>query len=116
MKGSTLAHQNLLKEFSKAFSYRYPELTLLPYTVGVFRDFDSAERIIHAGIKGVPDLIVFGNKFYIFLDAKTGGANFTKEQKAFRDRMKEVNKGKDVVFKLKSVEDGLALVGTFYEK
>jgi len=81
--GSTKEHQDLGKAFCKAVSAEFPDLVMLPYTCGMFRDFDSAERIIHAGQKGVPDWLVLGCGWYLWFDAKTGFAKFTKEQMAF---------------------------------
>lgn len=107
--GSTFEHQNLLKAFNKAVSREFPNTLILPYTVGMFRDFDTASRIIHAGIKGVPDLIILGSGWYLILDAKTGHAKFSKEQLAFKKRILEIN-GKDLVHKLTSVEQGLLLI------
>ena len=115
MKGSTLLHQNLVKEFHKAVSARYENVIVLPYTVGMFRDFDTAERIIHAGMKGVPDLLVIGKNFYLFFDAKTGKADFSKEQKAFKARVLQIT-GEDLVHKLTSVQVGLNIIGSHYER
>lgn len=114
MKGSTLLHQNLVKDFYKAVSARYADVMVIPYTVGMFRDFDTATRIIHAGMKGVPDLIVFGKDFYLFFDIKTGNANFSIDQKNFKNRMLQISKY-DVVHKLTSIEQGLNIIGQYYE-
>lgn len=108
-KGSTEAHQDLGKAFFKALSAQYPDLVMIPYTVGMFRDFDSAERIVRAGQKGVPDWIVFGNGWYRLLDAKTGKARFSTEQKEFAYRLNVLNSA-DMVFKLTSVEQGLEII------
>lgn len=118
-RGSTEDHQNLVKAFPKAACLEFSDIVVIPYTVGMFRDFDSAERIIHAGIKGVPDLLVLGCGFYLFFDAKTGKARFTKEQAAFKARIDSINKGTDHVYKLTSVEQGLNIIRkckAFYEK
>jgi hypothetical protein len=109
------AHQNLVKEFSNALSEKFPDIIVIPYTVGMFRAFDNPDRIIRAGIKGVPDLIIFGKGFYLFLDAKTGNATFNKNQRFFKERMQEVA-GCDIVFKLKSVDQGLKIIKGFYEQ
>jgi len=78
--GSTKEHQDLIKAFFKAVSFTFPDIIVLPYTVGMFRDFDSAERIIHAGYKGVPDTLILGFRWYLFFDAKTGKAKFSPAQ------------------------------------
>lgn len=109
-KGSTAAHQNLLKTFTVAACREFDDIVIIPYTVGMFRDFELAERIIRAGVKGVPDTLVLMGGDYIFFDAKTGKARFTKEQLAFKERMKQVNRGKDRVYKLTSVEQGLNVI------
>lgn len=113
-RGSTQAHQNLVKLFFKEASIKFPNIFIANYTVGMFRDFDSATRIIHAGTKGVPDLLLYGKNWYLFLDAKTGRATFSKEQLAFKKRIFEIT-GKDLVHKLTSVDQGLELIGQ-YEK
>ena len=108
--GSTQAHQDLGKELYKAVSRTYPDLVMIPYTVGMFRDFHTADRIIHAGIAGVPDWLIFGCGFYVFFDVKTGNATFSKEQRAFSIRIKELNKGTDYMYKVKSVDQGLNIL------
>lgn len=117
--GSTEAHQDLGKAFFKAVSARYTNLVMIPYTVGMFRDFESAERIIHAGEKGVPDWIIFGEGWYLFFDAKTGDANFSTSQKAFKRRIDDLNGGSEHVYKLTSVESGLNIIKNakeFYDR
>lgn len=109
-QGSTQAHQELGKAFFKAVSLHHADMLMIPYTVGMFRDFDSAERIIHAGQKGVPDWIVFGKGFYLFFDVKTGKARFTTEQNNFKLRISQINGGTDHVYKLTSVEQGLNII------
>lgn len=108
--GSTQAHQDLGKALYKVVSSTYPDLVMIPYTVGMFRDFNTADRIIHSGIAGVPDWIIFGNGFYVFFDVKTGKATFSKEQRAFALRIKELNIGTDYVYKIKSVDQGLNIL------
>ena len=118
-RGSTQEHQNLVKAFPVAACKMFDDIVVIPYTCGVFRDFDSAERIIHAGIKGVPDLLVLGNGFYLFFDGKTGKARFTKEQSAFKARIDSINKGTEHVYKLTSVDQGINIIKKckeFYEK
>ena len=118
-RGSTQAHQDLVKAFMKAVCAEFSDITVLPYTVGMFRDFDSAERIIHAGVKGVPDILILGCGFYLWFDAKTGKAKFTPEQSAFKKRMSEINKGTEHVYKLTSIEQGLNIIKEarkFYER
>ena len=107
--GSTALHQKLVKDFQLEIGIRYEDVVFIPYTVGMFRDFDTANRIIHAGIKGVPDCIVLGVGWYLFFDAKTGGATYTKEQAAFAKRMYEIN-GHERVFKLRSVNQGIDII------
>ena len=117
--GSTRAHQDLNKQFIKAVSAQFPAIIVIPYTVGVFRDFDTAARIIHAGIKGIPDIIVIGKGFYLFFDCKTGKAKFTKEQLAFKKRVAELNDGQELVYKLGNVDQGLNVIKNaieFYER
>lgn len=118
-QGSTQEHQNLVKEFTKAVCKEFPDVMILPYTVGMFRDFDSAERIIQAGEKGVLDTVILGNGWYLWFDGKTGHAVFKKEQKAFVARLKEINNGTDHGYKLTSVEQGLNVIRKckeFYEQ
>ncbi len=118
-RGSTQEHQNLVKRFPVEACKAFPDIVVIPYTVGMFRDFDSAERIIHAGLKGVPDLLVLGCGFYLFFDGKTGKAKFTKEQTAFKTRINEINKGTDHVYKLTNIEQGLEIIKKckeFYER
>jgi hypothetical protein len=117
--GSTQEHQNLVKQFIKAVAKEFPDLMVLPYTVGMFRDYDSAERIIHAGEKGALDTVVFGNGWYLWFDGKTGHATFKKEQKDFVARIKTINGGTDHAYKLTSVEQGLNVIRkckAFYEQ
>lgn len=108
--GSTAKHQDLVKAFPVAACKEFSDIVVIPYTVGMFRDFELAERIVRAGIKGVPDLLVLGCGFYIFFDAKTGKAKFTKEQAAFKERIKVINKGTDHVYKLTNIEQGLNII------
>jgi hypothetical protein len=109
-RGSTQKHQNLVKAFPVAACHAFDDIVVIPYTVGMFRDFELAERIIHAGLKGVPDLLVLGCGFYLFFDAKTGKAKFTKEQAAFKERIKQINKNMDHVYKLTNIEQGLDII------
>jgi hypothetical protein len=110
--GSVFEHQNLIKAFCKAVSVEFPDVFILPYTVGMFRDFETASRIIRAGIKGVPDLVILGDGWYLFLDAKTGNARFSKEQLAFKARIESINKNRSIVFKLTSVTQGISILKT----
>lgn len=117
--GSTAAHQELIKKFQLEVPKQFPDVMVLPYTNGMFRAWDDPERVIHAGQKGVTDILVLGCGFYLWFDGKTGKAKFTKEQKAFADRIKEINKGTEHVYKLSSVEEGLRVIKSakeFYEK
>ena len=114
-KGSTAQHQNLVKSFMVACSKEFPNMMILTYTNGMFRAFDNPDRIIRAGMKGVLDLLVLGNGFYLWFDAKTGNARFTKEQRAFRERLEQIN-GKIVAFKLSSVESGINEIRGFYNE
>lgn len=114
--GSTAKHQALLKNFDLAVGQSFDDVIIIPYTVGMFRDFDSAERIIRAGYPGIPDRLVLGSGWYLFFDGKTGHATFTKEQRAFRDRLMTINKGEEVVHKLKSVDYGLEIIRRYKEK
>ena len=113
--GSTAQHQNLIKEFMIECSKEFELLMILTYTNGMFRAFDNPERIIRAGLKGVLDLLVMGRGFYIWFDGKTGHARFTKEQKAFRERISYIA-GDIVAFKLDSVENGIKIVRKFYDR
>ena len=114
MKGSMKQHQNLVKDFMIQAAGTFDNIMILTYTNGMFRAFDNPDRIIRAGMKGVLDILVLGNGFYLWFDAKTGNAVFTKEQKAFRERLRMIN-GKYVAFKLTSVEMGLEKIREFYE-
>lgn len=109
-KGSTQAHQDLGKAFFKAASIAYPDIVIIPYTVGMFRDFDTANRIIHAGQKGVTDWLIFGAGWYLFFDIKTGKAKFSKEQMAFKKRIAEINTSGEYVYKINSVEQALNII------
>lgn len=115
MKGSTQLHQNLVKDFMITACSEFPDIMILTYTNGMFRAYDNPERIIRAGLKGVLDLLVMGKGFYIWFDAKTGRAVFTKEQKAFRERLFQINE-KQVAFKLPDVKTGLAVIREFRGK
>lgn len=118
-KGSTRAHQDLGKAFLKAASLAFPDIVVISYTVGMFRDFDTANRIIHAGQKGVPDWIIFGNGWYLFFDIKTGKAKFSKEQMAFKKRISEISNGGEFVYKINSVDQALNIIKNakeFYAK
>jgi len=110
-----IAHENLLKKFDKAVTLKFPKVIVLPYTVGVFRDFETSTRIIRAGVKGVPDrLVLLSTGGYLFFDAKTGNATFSKEQRAFKARI-EYCTDTVRVFKLKNVDDALRIIED-YEK
>ena len=111
--GSTALHQDLIKAFTKAVTKEFPLVTIIPYTVGLFRDYETAERTIRAGVAGVPDLIVvLSTGGVIFLDAKTGKATFNKNQRMFKNRLL-ISTGTDRVFKLKNVEMGLDIIRGF---
>lgn len=118
-RGSTFAHQELIKQFRLAVTQNFGlSVMVVPYTVGMFRDFDTASRIIHAGEKGTPDLLVLGSRFYLWFDAKTGKASFTKEQLFFKKRIDALN-DYESVFKLTSVEQGIKIIKQakeFYEQ
>lgn len=114
-KGSTALHQKLVKDFQLEVPKHFSDLIVITYTVGMFRDFELAERIIRAGVAGVPDLIVFGPSLYVFFDAKTGNAVFSKEQKNWKRVMKEIN-GAERVFKLTSVAQGIEILKGIYAK
>lgn len=108
-----LAHENLLKKFDKAVTSRFEKVVVLPYTVGMFRDFTTAERIIRAGQKGVPDrLVLLSNGQYLWFDGKTGNAVFSKEQRAFRDWLKYCT-NTDRVFKLTCVKSALDIIESY---
>ena len=109
-QGSTKEHQDLIKDFIKEVSRIFPDVMIVPYTVGMFRDFDSAERIIHACQKGFPYTLILGCGWYLLFDGKTGNARFSKEQAAIAERIKTINKGTDHVYKLKSLEDGIKII------
>ena len=106
--GSYSEHQDLIKAFTIAAHFHFPDIIIIPYFAGMVRDYGTASRIMRVGLKGVPDLIVDSPKANFYLDAKTGGAEFSKDQRAFRDRLRVI-KGKDVVFSFKSVEEGLEI-------
>lgn len=88
---------------------------VLTYTNGMFRAFDNPDRIIRAGMKGVLDVLFLGPGFYLWFDAKTGKAKFTKEQKAFRNQLEYIN-GKVVAFKLTDIEKAIETIRGFYDK
>lgn len=108
IKGSYNEHQNLIKAFTIAAHAHFSDILVIPYFAGMVRDYGTASRIMRIGLKGVPDLIIDSPKSNFYLDAKTGGAEFSKEQRAFRDRLRAI-KGRDVVFSFKSVEEGLEI-------
>ncbi len=108
--GSTAEHQALLKRFSKDVTSNFEKVITLPYTVGMFRDFETSERIIRAGVKGVPDtLVLLPNSKYLWFDAKTGKARFSKEQRAFKERLQYCT-DTERVFKLSSVDEALEII------
>lgn len=113
--GSTALHQKLVKDFQMDAYTLHDDIFILPVTNGMFRDFESAERIIHSGLPGVPDLIVFGRGWYFYLDAKTGKAKFNDNQLRFKKRMFEMV-GYDLVYKLPDISTGLALIKQFKAK
>jgi len=113
--GSTALHQKLVKDFQMAAYSVHGDIFILPVTNGMFRDFESAERIIHSGIPGVPDLIVFGRGWYFYLDAKTGRAKFNPNQVNFKKRMHEML-GHDVVYKMPDIVTGMALIKLFKQQ
>ena len=106
----TVAHQNLVKQFTVKVAVTFPELIVLPYTVGMFRAFDDPNRIVRAGLKGVFDMIVLGCGWYLFFDAKTGKAVLTKEQRAFKNRVTDLNGGQVHAYKLGSVAMGMDII------
>lgn len=88
----------------------FPLVTVLPYTVGMFRDFHTAKRVIHAGVPGVPDRIVLlSNGEYIFFDSKTGNARLSKSQNIFKKRLQYCTKT-ERVFELRNVSDALKVI------
>lgn len=104
------AHQNLVKNVMIAISNEHPDVLLIPYTVGMFRAWDNPDRVVHAGRAGVPDLIAFGKGWFLFMDAKTGKADFNDNQKNFIRRVAEIMGNHSHVKKIRSVSDALALI------
>lgn len=109
-KGSTRDHQELVKKFRTEVSTVFKgEVKTISVTVGMFRAFDDVERIIHSGETGQTDLIVFGKRWYLFFDGKTGKAKFSKEQQLFKNVYDELN-GIETVYKLESIEQGITVI------
>lgn len=116
MIGSSRAHSNLLSAFDKAVTKERPRVLIIPYTVGIFRDYETAERIVKVGMPGVPDrILLLSNGSYLLLDAKTGGATFSKSQRNF-DGAVFHSCGHGRMFALRSVEQGLELIDRFEGK
>lgn len=114
--GSTELHNKFKKEFIIECSRRFPSVTIIPYDVGFFRAWSNPDIPVRCGQVGVPDTIVFGNGWYLLFDIKTGKAVFQKNQQAFKDRIAIINNGRERVFKIKSVNDGLCIIGNQYDK
>lgn len=109
--GSYAEHQRLLNKWEIAVTKLDPRIITLPYTVGTFRDIDTAERIIKVGQKGVLDnLLILPNGKVLFFDAKTGKyLRFSREQKDFCVRLDETC-GYQAAHKLTSVDSGLKIL------
>lgn len=110
-KGSYQEHQALLKKWQIEVTRFNPEIITLENPVGMFRDFETAERIIRIGQKGTLDnqLILPGGKI-LFFDVKTGKySNFTKEQKFFKERVDKTC-GYEAAFKLRDIDKGLEIL------
>lgn len=115
VRGSTEMHNKFKKEFLISASKKYPDVMVIPYDVGFFRAYSQPDIIVRCGQEGVPDTIVFGCGWYLLLDMKTGKAKFQKNQIACKNRIAQINKGRERVFKITTVNQGLCLIGNCYE-
>jgi len=113
-RGSTEQHNKFKKEFMICCSYQFPDITVIPYDVGFVRAYNQPEICYRVGQEGVPDTIVFGKDFYLFFDMKTGKNRLQENQIDFKNRIKDINKGIDRVFKLTSVIQGLEVISVNY--
>lgn len=117
VKGSTELHNKFKREFTICASKEFPDISVIPYDVAFVRAYSQPEICFQMGQKGVLDLIVFGNGWYLLLDTKTGRNNLQTNQKDYRDRIKEINQGVDKAFKINSIIQGLELIrGQYGEK
>lgn len=110
VKGSTELHNKFQAEFTVSAYRKFNNIIVIPYYVGFVRAYREPDICFKAGAEGIPDTIVFGDGFYLLLDMKTGKATLQKNQLAYRERFKEINLGKDRVFKINSVYEGLLLI------
>lgn len=110
VKGSTQMHNKFKQEFILTVPKFYPDVVVIPYDVSKVRAMSQPDIIYQVGQVGVPDTIVFGNSWYLLLDMKTGKATLQPNQKRFKKRIADVNKGIERVFKVKSVRQCLNLI------
>ena len=113
--GSTEMHNKFKKEFMISVSEKFSDVMVIPYDVGFFRAYSQPDIVVRCGQEGVPDTIVLGCGWYLLLDMKTGKAKFQANQKAIKARIAEINKGRERVFKITSVHQGLCLVGNCHD-
>lgn len=81
-KGSTAAHQNVVKQVLLTLS-KLPYCRVWSNNTGVGRDL-SSERIIRFGLKGSSDIIGIYKGLFLAVEVKTGGAVQTQDQKRFQ--------------------------------
>lgn len=112
MKGNYTAHQNLIKNFLIELPKYRPDVFAMEFTTGTFRAMSDPDKIIKVGMIGAFDLILLSKKGFLWLDAKTGNAVLSPEQKRFANRMREVV-GRDCAFPFGSIDTGLFLVGKY---
>lgn len=110
VKGSTELHNKFKSDFMICVSRRFNDVTVIPYDVGFYRAWSNPDIPVRCGQVGVADTIVFGDKWYLFFDMKTGHATLQANQKGFKARIKEINNGVDRVFKINSIAQGLTLI------
>ncbi len=110
VKGSTPLHNKFKKEFMIKCAQAFYNIVVIPYDVGFVRSYSQPEICYRVGQEGVPDTIVLGKGWYLLLDMKTGKATLQKNQKAFQQRILEVNEGFHRVYKINSVAQGLQLI------
>lgn len=96
-------------------SKKFNNAIVLPYDVGFFRAYSQPEIIVRCGQAGVPDTIVLGCGWYLLLDMKTGKNKFQKNQVDFKERVAQVNNGRQRVFKISTVNQGLCLIENCYD-
>ena len=116
VKGSTELHNDFKRKFMVVCSRSFPDISIIPYDVGFFRAYSQPDIVVRCGQEGVPDTIVFGDGFYLLFDMKTGKNKLQENQVNYKNRIAEINKGKDKVFKVNTIFQGVELIKREYEK